>query len=108
MVQLHHDYNKFRDHNTEVVVMVPNGPKLIKRYKDEHAIPYLILSDKGSAVAAKYMQVKRFFKIGTPTVLLVDQEGKIIYAHYASSVIEEPNNREPLKILADLKENNGG
>jgi peroxiredoxin len=104
MAQLRHDYKKFRELNTEVLVMVPNGPRTIERYKTTNAVPYPILSDKGSAVAGMYMQVKRVFKIGTPTVLLVDQKGRIIYAHYARSVIEEPDNQEPLKILADLKE----
>jgi peroxiredoxin len=48
------------------------------------------------------MQVKRFFKIGAPTVILVDQQGKVAYTHYATSLIEEPDNREPLEVLAGI------
>lgn len=104
MAQLRHNHQKFVSHNTEVVVLVPNGPRMIHKYRSEHNIPYLILSDKGSIVAGQYMQIKRFFKIGTPTVILVNREGRVIYTHYAKSVIEEPDINEPLKILATLKD----
>ena len=80
--------------------MVPNGPRMIERYLRATGSPYPMLSDKGSAVAGQYMQVKRYFKIGAPTVVLVDQQGKVAYTHYATSLIEEPDNREPLEVLA--------
>jgi len=50
-------------------------------------------------VAGQYLQVKRFFALGTPSVFLVDRGGRIRYAHYASSLIAEPDNREPLAVL---------
>ena len=102
MAQLRHAYDKFTALNAEILVMVPNGPFMIKRYLKYNPTPYLILTDKGSQVAAQYFQVKRFFAIGTPTVFVVDQQGKIAYAHYADSVIEEPCNQEPLVVLAKL------
>ena len=79
--------------------MVPNGPKMIERHISAFKTPYLVLSDKGSKVAAQYCQVKQFFLAGTPTVLLVDRSGRILYTHYASSLMEEPENEEPLAIL---------
>ena len=82
--------------------MVPNGPKMIEKYTFDNHAPYQILSDKGSRVAAQYYQLKRLFSLGTPTVFLVDQSGKILYVHYAKSLIEEPDNREPLEVLAKL------
>ena len=82
--------------------MVPNGPKMIEKYTIENRVPYQILSDKGSTVAAQYFQLKRFFSLGTPTVFLVDQSGKILYTHYAKSLLEEPDNREPIDVLEKL------
>jgi peroxiredoxin len=102
MAQLCHDYPKFKALNTEILVMVPNGPKMIEKYTIENRVPYQILSDKGSRIAAQYFQLKRFFSLGTPTVFLVDRSGKFLYTHYANSLIEEPDNREPLEILAKL------
>jgi len=106
MAQLRHDYQTFKDLNTEILVMVPNGPKMIERYLSEHDTPYPILSDKGSKVAGQYLQVKRLFSLGTPTVFLVDKTGKIAYAHYARSFIEEPDNNEPIKVLTENKGRN--
>ncbi|MCD4672984.1 MAG: redoxin domain-containing protein [Anaerolineaceae bacterium] len=102
MAQLRHDYAKFQALKAEVLVMVPNGPKMINRYLGAHEIPYPILSDKGSKVAGQYFQTRHFFAFGTPTVFVVDTSGRIQYTHYASSLIEEPGTEEPLAALAQL------
>jgi peroxiredoxin len=102
MAQLRQDYQKFTDLNTKILVMVPNGPKMIERHIKQFKTPYRILTVKGSKVAAQYFQVRKFFAIGTPTVFLVNQNGEIIYAHYANSLLTEPDNNEPLKLLSDL------
>jgi peroxiredoxin len=100
MAQLRHDYLKFKDLETEVLVMVPNGLKMIAKYTNSNVIPYPILRDKGSKVAAQYFQIKKFFMAGTPTVCLVNKTGHIAYAHYATSLVEEPDNQEPLAVLS--------
>ena len=82
--------------------MVPNGPKMIKRHIKQFNTPYRIMIDKGSKIAAQYFQVKKLFAFGTPTVFLVNQDGEIIYAHYANSLLAEPDNNEPLKLLVNL------
>jgi peroxiredoxin len=102
MAQLHHDYQKFTDLNTKILVMVPNGPKMIEKYVLAHRTPYTILTDKGCRVAAQYTQRKQFFALGTPTVFVVDREGRIRYTHYAASLAEEPDSGEPLAVLAQL------
>lgn len=102
MAQLRHDYEKFQALSTEVLVMVPNGPFMINQYLKANPVPYLILTDKRSKVAARYFQVKQFFAIGTPTLFIVDQTGKISYAHYATSALEEPSADAPLAVLANL------
>jgi len=102
MAQLRHNYDKFAAANAEVLVMVPNGPFMIRRYLRKNPTPYIILTDKGSKVAGQYFQVKQFFAVGTPSVFVVDQTGRIAYVHYASSVAEEPGNQEPLAVLFGL------
>jgi peroxiredoxin len=104
MSQLRQNYHKFKALNTQVLVLVPNGPKMIERYCRKYHPPYPILSDKGSQVAEQYLQIKRFFIAGTPTVFLVNQNGQICYAHYARSLIEEPDSLEPLNVLAKMQD----
>ena len=96
MAQLRHDIDKFSAHNTLILFMVPNGPYMIKRYLRRHPTPFIILKDKCSRVAKTYDQEQKFFSLGTPTVILVDQGGKIAYTHYADSYLAKPDNGEPL------------
>ncbi len=100
MAQLRHDYDQFKALNTEVLVMVPNGPRMIERYRQQCHPPYPILVDKGSKVADTYFQTKTMFFIGNPTVFLVGKCGEVLYVHYAKNPIEEPDNREPLSVLS--------
>jgi len=79
--------------------MVPNGPRTIGLFQRVNAIPYPILTDKGARVGAMYFQVKHFFKLGVPSVFLVEQSGQILYVHYARSLISEPDNNQPLAVL---------
>jgi len=104
MAQLRHDYEQFQKLNAEILVVVPNGPRMIERYVRQNHPPYAILSDKGSGVAGSYLQVKQFFSLGTPTVFVVDQAGRLRYAYYATSLLEEPDNQEPLSILEKMKD----
>jgi peroxiredoxin len=99
MAQLRHDYPRFKQLNAEILVMVPNGPRMIAGYLKAHPAPYPILTDKGAKVAGHYLQTKQFFSLGTPSVFLVDKTGRIRYAHYARLMIEEPDNEEPLAVL---------
>ena len=111
MAQLRQDYPEFKALNTEVLVVVPNGPKMIERHVnrhagDRHAPLYPILSDKGAQVAAQYaIHTKQAIVLTTmtPTVFLVDTSGIIRYARYGTSYIEEPDNGEPLAVLAQMR-----
>jgi peroxiredoxin len=108
MAQLRHDYPAFRELNAEVLVIVPNGPAMIGRYVKSHAPSYPILSDKGAAVAESYgigARKARIIDLATfkPGIFLVNQAGRLVYTNYLASYIHEPDNREPLAVLAALE-----
>ena len=103
MAQLRHDYPKFKNLDAEILVMLPNGPRMIEGFLKAHPTPYHILTDKGAKAAGKYLQVKQFFSLGTPCVFLVDKTGCIRYAHYAKLMIEEPDNERPLAVLKSMQ-----
>lgn len=93
--------------NTEVLVIVPNGPKMIERYVSSNNTPHPILSDKGAKVAEQYGIKTRGlpiiqFRSFKPSVFLVDHTGTIIYVNYVGSYIEEPDNAEALAVLEGL------
>ncbi len=87
------------------MVVVPNGPFMINRFLARNPTPYPILTDKGAQVAGQYFQKKGLFNLGTPAVILVAQGGTVAYTHYANSLIAEPDNAEPLAVLANLSSN---
>ncbi len=106
MAQLRRDYPEFKAANTEVLVVLPNGPKLIARHVSRHAPPYPILSDKGAQVAEQYAihpKQTMLLTTMTPTVFLIDTNAVIRYASYGTSFIKEPDNAEPLRVLAQMR-----
>ena len=105
MAQLRQDYEKFKALNTEVVVIVPNGPRMIERHVTENRTPYLILSDKGSRVAESYqIEMKKvlMLKAFTASAFMVDKTGRIFYTSYSPSFLKEPDNNELLAELSKL------
>ena len=105
------DYGQFQALNSEVLVLVPHGPRLIAPHVAMHGTPYPILSDKGARVAEGYgiltlgAGLLPSLAVLKPAVFLVDRECRIRYAHYAQGYTEEPENREPLSMLAALQRN---
>jgi peroxiredoxin len=103
MAQLRHDYEKFRAADTDVLVIVPNGRKMIEKHVQENKPPYRIVSDKGGTVAKQYgIEPKSlpFLTAFKPAVFLVDKSGTLLYTNYTSSYVAEPDNRQPLAVLA--------
>lgn len=108
MAQLRQDYEAFRSRNAEMLVVVPNGPRMIGKHMRECAPPYAILSDKGGRVAVQYgICVRRTILpalscVLTPTLFLIDRAGTVRYTNYTRSYVREPDDREPLAVLDDM------
>ena len=78
---------------------------MIGRHVAANSTPYPILSDPRSRIAEQYGIgfIKALsYAVFTPSVFLVDTAGRIRYAHYSRSYVEEPDSREPLSVLAGL------
>lgn len=102
MAQLRHDFEKFKAADTGIILIVPNGRRMIEKHVQEYKPSYTILSDKGGAVAKQYGVAPKsvaFLTAFKPAVFLVDRSGAVMYAEYASSYVAEPDNRRPLAVL---------
>jgi peroxiredoxin len=105
MAQLRQDYEAFAKRNVVVLIIGPDGPRAFKRFWEEQKMPFIGLADVGSKVSDLYQQEVNILKLGRmPAVFVVDEEGKIRFAHYAQHMADIPSNAQVLTILDNLGE----
>jgi peroxiredoxin len=103
MAQLRQDYDQFRERNTEVVVVGPEGPAEFQRYWADHNLPFTGLPDPIHTVLKLYGQEVNLFKLGRmPAQLIIDQQGVVRYAHFGKSMQDIPPTLDLLELLDEL------
>lgn len=103
MAQLRQDYDQFRERNTEVVVVGPEGPAEFQRYWTDHNLPFTGLPDPTHTVLNLYGQEVNLFKLGRmPAQVIIDQQGVVRYAHFGKSMQDIPSTAELLGLLDEL------
>lgn len=106
MAQLRQDYQRFEALNTEIVVLIPNGPRKIEMHVRETGARYWMLTDTHAAVAELYgieTNGPAFIKLFTSAVFVVDRKARIRYADYMPSYFREPDNEAILATLGGLE-----
>ncbi len=97
------DYDQLAARDAEVLAIGPDGPAELRRYWDEQGIPFVGLADPSHEVADLYGQEVKLLKLGRmPSLLVVDREGAIRYAHYGDSMADTPESAEVLAVLDGL------
>lgn len=100
MMQLHQDYNKFKEKEIEVVVVGPDNAKKFKEYWEENGLEFYGLPDESHSVLKLYGQEVNLFKLGRmPAQMLIDKEGTFRYVHFGSSMKDIPENKEIFKLV---------
>jgi peroxiredoxin len=93
LAQLRQDYERFVEHQAEILVVGPDGPRAFQRTWEKEGFPFVGL----------YEQEVIWLKLGRmPAVLVVDKEGHIRYRHHGSSMSDIPDNGELLSLLETL------
>lgn len=83
-----------------VVGISPDGPDSHRRFRENHDLPFVLLSDESLETAEKYgtrgmMGMKR-------AVFLVDEEGIVRYAHVESLALFRRTAEELLDVITGL------
>jgi peroxiredoxin Q/BCP len=105
MAQLRHDYPKFVDQQTTIVVVGPENQDGFCRYWEENKLPFIGLPDPNHTVLRKYGQEVNLFKFGRmPAQVIIDQQGIARYVHYGKQMYDIPENEELLEILEQLNQ----
>jgi peroxiredoxin len=103
LAQLRQDYERFVEHQAEILVVGPDGPRAFQRTWEKEGFPFVGLADPQHTVADLYEQEVNWLKLGRmPAVLVVDKEGHIRYRHHGSSMSDIPDNGELLSLLETL------
>src|SRR3990172_2999564 len=109
MAQLRQDYAKFRDVNTEVLVVGPDTIEAFRAFWQKNNLPFIGLPDPKAKVLHLYGQEINLFKFGwMPAQVLVDLDGVVRYVHYGQSMSDIPVNHDLLQLIAELKKSEHG
>lgn len=103
MMQLHQDYDKFVELETEIVAIGPENAKSFKSYWEENKLKFHGIPDETHSVLKLYGQKVNIFKLGRmPAQMIVDKEGILRYIHYGHSMKDIPESAEMLELIKKL------
>ena len=105
MAQLHHDYPKFVERQTEVIAVGPDSKQSFQDYWAAQKIPFIGLADPEHEVARQYEQEINLLKLGRmPVQILIDKQGIVRFVHYGNSMADITENDEILRMIDGLDE----
>jgi len=105
MAQLRHDFEKFVNEKTVILVVGPENAGTFKTYWQENELPFIGLPDPSHSVLKLYGQEIKLFKLGRmPAMAIIDREGRVRFVHYGHSMSDIPDNEN---ILSELRLING-
>jgi peroxiredoxin Q/BCP len=105
MAQLRHDFKKFVNEKTVILVVGPENAGTFKTYWQENELPFIGLPDPSHSVLKLYGQEIKLFKLGRmPAMAIIDREGRVRFVHYGHSMSDIPDNEN---ILSELRLING-
>ncbi len=104
MMQLHQDYDKFKNNDTEIVVIGPENKEAFKKYWEENQLLFHGIPDENHSVLKLYGQQVNIFKLGRmPAQMLVDKNVILRYIHDGHSMKDIPEKSEVFSLIDTLK-----
>jgi peroxiredoxin Q/BCP len=103
MAQLRQDYEQFTQRGAEVLVISPEGADDVAKFWEAERLPFPGMADADHVVADAYGQKVSLLRMGRlPSLMVIDREGQIRYAHQGVGMHDIPSNREVLAVLDGL------
>lgn len=103
MMQLHHDFEKFVERETIIVVIGPEEAKSFKKYWEKNQLPFYGLPDSDATVLKLYGQQVKIFKLGRlPAQMIIDKKGILRFVHYGHNMEDIPDNEELLLLIEKM------
>ncbi len=103
MTQLRQDYSKFKELETEVIVVGPEGPEQFKKYWQDKNLPFVGLPNPDHTILKLFGQKVNLFKFGRmPAQVIVDKQGIARFVHYGKSMSDIPENEELISLIQKI------
>jgi peroxiredoxin len=103
MAQLRQDMALYREKETRIIVVGPDGSQEFKAYFEKHEFRYIGCPDPKHTILKLYGQEVKLFKLGRmPAQVLVDKGGVVRYAHYGLSMRDIPTTAEMLSLIDEI------
>ena len=103
MAQLRQDYGKFTQRGAEILVINPEDADQVAKFWNQERLPFPGLVDAEHKVADEYGQKVSLLRMGRlPSLMVIDRDGNIAYAHQGGMMNDIPENREVLAVLDKL------
>jgi len=98
------DFEKFRKRNVPVAVIAPHDSQRVKVFWEEEGLPFIGIPDPEGKLGKLYEQEWNPLKLGRmPALFIVDQQGKIAFAHYGKNMADIPAADEIINIIESVK-----
>jgi len=103
MAQLRSDYQKFKQLNTEIIVIGPDHPAAFKAFWRQQQLPFIGLPNPGGEMLRSFGQQVQWLKLGRmPAAMLIDKQGVIKHLHYGGSMADLPKNEALLAVAREI------
>lgn len=103
MMQLHQDYEKFVERDTEIIAVGPDDNTAFSKFWEEHDLKFVGIADENQRILKLYDQKTNILKLGRlPAQMLINKEGIIKYVHYGNSMKDIPENSQILELIDNL------
>ncbi len=94
------DYQRFKELDTEIVVVGPEGIEAFKKYWKKNNLQFIGLPDPEHKILKLYGQEVKLIKLGRmPALMLIDKSGTLRYVHYGHSMSDIPKNKDVLSFI---------
>ncbi len=105
MEQLRQDVQKFKDLDTEIVVVAPDILENALRFFSRFPVPFTALVDESLEVFQQYDVQSKLLSLGQrPGLFIIDQTGTVRFAYIGEQQWEIPENELVLEKLMEISE----
>ncbi len=97
------EYDRFQEANITVVVVGPEDTAAFTKHFEAYDLPFLGIPDPEFRILDLYGQQVKMIRMGRmPAQVMIDSEGIVRFAHYASSMSDIPRTDAMLELAAGM------